>query len=386
MTSASHGRTRLLTAGAAVLVCGLLGGCSSGHGTTSTSSASAQATTAGGAGSTPASAARAFIARYASPPTALNITTPVRTRPPAGKTIVWLQCETPQCSEITASLRSAASAVGWSVDAIDYQSSDPATMIAAMQQALQVKPVAVLLNGAPYALWKGEVPAYQKAGVPLIVGSVGPVPLNKTIIANIVGPPDFELAARIIANWFIADSGGAGHALLYSVPDFPAIAALQSDIQQTVKSDCPQCSVTVLAQTIPQLEAGDVNSGIVSALQKDPAIKYVIMPDYPLTVGLPSALSAAGLSGIKIGGIYAGQADQALIKEGYEAAGTPQEINMSSWMSIDAAIRHLEGLPIPVGDGGLPEELLTKANIGTPSDTYNYPADYQSLFKRLWRV
>jgi ribose transport system substrate-binding protein len=330
--------------------------------------------------------AQAVIQPYLSPPRRLTLTTPVTSRPPAGKTLVWLQCETPQCKEISTALGSAVAAVDWNLRVVDYQSANPATLIAGMQQALQYRPVAVVLNGSPYAVWKGEVPAYAKAGVPLIVGSVGPVPINRTIVANIVGPPDISLAARILADWFIASSAAQGKALLYSVPDFPAIALIQTVFQQAVAQDCSGCSVTLLSQTIPQVASGELNPAVVSALQRSPAIRYVILPDYPLTSGLPEALSAAGIRGIKIAGIYAGRTDQELIRQGQEAAGTPQEINLSSWLTVDAAIRHLEGMPIAPGDGGLPEQLLTQSTVGTPSDTYNYPANYQQLFRHLWRV
>jgi len=330
--------------------------------------------------------AESFLSDYRSAPTQLSIATPVPTKPPAGKTIVYLQCDAVQCKETADALTAAAGAVGWTVKVLDFQSANPATLIAAMTQALQYHPVGVSFQAVPYAVWASEVPAYQQAGVAIVPAYVGETPSNPTIAANIGGPPDIARAAEVIANWFIADSGGKGKALLYSVPDFPALAEYQQAFTSAVSQGCGGCSVTVTTQTVAQVLSGGENAAVIAALQRDPSIGYVVMGDYPLTVGLPSALQAAGLSGKKIAGSYAGQADQELIKEGFESAGTPQPLNIGAWLTVDALIRQVEGAPIAVGDGGLVSQLLTPNTVGTPTDSYNFPLDYQSQFKRLWQV
>jgi hypothetical protein len=51
---------------------------------------------------------------------------------------------------------------------------------------------------------------------------------------------------------------------------------------------------------------------------------------------------------------------------------------------VDIAIRLVLHQPVPAGDGVVPWVLLTKSNIGTPSDSYDRLADYPAQFEKLW--
>jgi hypothetical protein len=53
---------------------------------------------------------------------------------------------------------------------------------------------------------------------------------------------------------------------------------------------------------------------------------------------------------------------------------------------MDMAIRFAMHLPESPGDLQVPWVLLNKSNIGTPSDSYDVPANYPSLFEKLWDV
>ena len=52
----------------------------------------------------------------------------------------------------------------------------------------------------------------------------------------------------------------------------------------------------------------------------------------------------------------------------------------------DMAIRFAMHLAPSSGDNVVPWVLLNKSNIGTPSDSYDVPTDYPSLFEKLWHV
>jgi ribose transport system substrate-binding protein len=363
-----------------VAACGS-NGTSGSSSSDSTQSASGNQT---GATASQVAKAKAYIARYASPPTNVTVTTPVLKHPTPGRTVVYLQCAGPQCAEAGDAMANAAAAVGWQFKRIDFDTTNPATLIAAMKKALQYNPVGVAFQAVPYALWASQVPAYTAAHVALVPSYVGATPSNPIIAANIGGNNVIEANADLIANWFIADSHGTGKALLYSVPDFPALLQVQTDFLAAVKAGCTGCSVQLVNGTPTQVAAGGVNAAIVAALRRDSSLQYMIMSDYPLTVGLPAALKAAGISGIKIGGIYAGAADQTLIKQGQEAAGTPQPENIPGWLTIDAMIRYSEGMSNNDGDDILPLQLLTPSTVGEPTNSYDFPANYQQLFKRLW--
>jgi ribose transport system substrate-binding protein len=145
--------------------------------------------------------------------------------------------------------------------------------------------------------------------------------------------------------------------------------------------------VTDLNATIPQVESGQAVSAIVSALQKDPSIKYVVACDAPFVDGLPAALRAAGLYGkIKIVGGGATSVEEKGLQTGSFTALTSLAQRYTGWLMVDAAVRHTEGMTIAPSDGGEPIQLLTKTSLQTASDSYDYPANYPAEFRALWRL
>jgi hypothetical protein len=64
----------------------------------------------------------------------------------------------------------------------------------------------------------------------------------------------------------------------------------------------------------------------------------------------------------------------------------PRPFILGGWQDMDMAIRAVMHLPPSPGDNVVPWVLLDKANIRTPSDSYDMPADYPSLFEKLWHV
>jgi ribose transport system substrate-binding protein len=368
-----------------VAACGSsrMSGSSGSSGSDSTQSAASKQS---GSTASQVAAAQAYIARFASPPTNIPVTTPVLKPPTPGRTVVYLQCGAPQCVQIGDGEASAAAAVGWNFKRINFDLANAATLVAAMKQALQYDPVAVTVTSVPYALWASEVPAYTAAHVPIVTQYAGDVPSNPTIIANIAGNNNLKVHADLMANWFIADSRGTGKALFYTVPDFPGLVQVQTEFQAVVKANCTACSVQLINGTPTQVASSGVNAAIVAALRRNSSSNYLIMADFPLTTGIPAALKAAGISGVKIAGMYATAADGTLIKQGQEQAGTPSPVNIPSWLAVDAMIRYSEGMPNSDSASQLPLQLLTPSTVGTPTDSYDFPSDYQAQFKKLWKV
>jgi ribose transport system substrate-binding protein len=387
---------RTLTALVAVVaIAGALSSCSSSK---STSTPSTSATTSGGGGGSAVSAevaaAQKIVATAEQLPTTIPLTTPLASAPPRGKTFVFLQCEVSQCADIATGIKAAIAAIGWNLKVIPFQSSNPATLISGLQQALQYNPVAVAFSGLPEVLWQSEIPAYQKAGVVMIPAFMGPLTTPSPVVPYDIGAKEGTvLSAQQLAAWVTADSNGTGRVLSLGVPSFPLLAIFSTTFQQQLSQQCSGCSVVNLSATIPEVDAGQVNSLIVSALQKDPSIKYVAVCDGAFIDGLPSALAAAGLTGkVKIVGIGADVANESnILSGGDEKAFTALATLYSGWLMVDAALRHVEGMPATDSeDGGLPSMLLTeqsmKANNIQPANSFNYPANYPQQFEALWHV
>ncbi|MGC4936124.1 sugar ABC transporter substrate-binding protein [Gordonia sp. DT30] len=329
--------------------------------------------------------AEALVKEYSTPPTGIGVDTPLTSAPAKGKTFVWMQCEAPQCSIITTFMKEAIAAVGWNLKVLNFEAANPATLVSGLKQALQEKPVAVGFVALPYAVWQGVIPDYEKAGVALIPQNVGEVPLSATVPANIGGPDATAKGAEILAQWFIADSKGKGKALLFSTPEIGTSTVYRDAFVKTVEAGCAECEVKDLKLPYADVVAGKASSSIISSLQQDPAIKYVISHNQVSTAGTPEALKAAGLTDVKLAGGSAQKAEEAAVNSGQLAAVTPTSLNFTTWLVVDAALRFSLGMEQPK-DVQINKMLITKASNVTPSDSFDYPADWEEQFKTLWKV
>ena len=376
---------RVSRAAVAVVVGGaLLAACSSSTKAASSSSPTTAAPSGGG-GNSQVAAAEAYVTKAEQVPTSIPLNTPLKTKPPTGKTFVFMQCDIDQCTVEAQALKTVTAALGWNLKTIPYQSANPATLISGMQQALQYNPVGVGLSGIPEAEWSSVVPAYQKANVPIVLAYVGPQQLDNTIIANIGDTTSVTLDAKALANYFIAKSNGTGHILQFQVPDFPILNTFDQAFRSAVSAGCSACSVTPLTGTIAQVTGGGATGAIVSALQRNPSIGWVVTDDGPWVDGLPAAAANAGLHP-KIIGEGADTVNETDIKAGTATAFTGLALNYGQWAMIDAVLRHMEGMPIPANEGTLPIQLLTQHDNFTVSSSFDQPANYATQMKALWHL
>ena len=379
-------RPRIFTALSCAFAMVILSACSSSGGSSSAGSASGGSASAS-ASSPAVKAAQVTAARWEKAPTELGVTTPLKTAPPKGKTFVWLNCELSACAQILVGVRQAASAAGWNLKVVQYQQANPATVLSAFRLALNYHPAAVGLSGLPEAVWSSIIPAYKKAGVPIVAGYVGPLAMNSTVIGNISGPPDGVETGQILANWFVADSGGKGQALNVRTDELPYLKTFSDAFQTDVQKQCSGCKVTNLDMSVADATGGKVNSAIVSDLQRNPSINYVVATEGPFIDGLPAALAAAGLSGkVKIAGENGDVENLTDVKNGTEAAFTGASLHIGGWQYLDVAIRHAEGMTFDPYDGTQPKQLLTKTVQFSPAADYDVPANYPQQFRKLWKL
>jgi ribose transport system substrate-binding protein len=375
---------RPVMVGAMTIAVAVLAGCSSAQSASTGGGTASSGSTASGNASGPGSIS-SVVASYAKPPTTIPITTPLKTSPPKGKTFVFLQCDVAQCTEESTAMKAVTAAIGWNLKVIPYQSENPATIISGLKQALQLNPAAVGLTGIPQIEWQSELPAYEKAGVPIVVGQVGPQVLSKTVIASIGDDLNVQITGKVLADYFIANSGGKGKVLQFQVPDFPILGAFDQAFRADVQASCPGCSVTPLTGTIAEVTSGGATAAIVSALQRNPQDTWLVTDDGPWVDGLPSALAAAHLH-VKIIGEGADVTNETGVREGTMTAFTAVALDYGMWAMMDAVLRHLEGMPNSANEGLLPVQLLVKGESFAVSESYNQPADYAAQMEKLWHV
>jgi ribose transport system substrate-binding protein len=319
-------------------------------------------------------------------PAKVSVSTPLKSAAPTGKTIVYMQCELPQCALEGQGFQAAAHALGWTDKVVNFQTSNVASLTSGMTQALQYKPAAVAVAVEDQSLWSSVIPAYQKAGVTILPFNAGPVTLSATVPADVAGPTDWANAGKLLGDWFVADSGGKGHAVFLDVSAFDVLKEFTDAATAEITRLCPDCKVTTLDDSLAQLSGNEVVPSVVSAVQRDPSVGYVLSADGPFVAGLATSLNSIGRGSVKIAGGDPDITDEQNLLTGKESAWVGQAYQELGWQVMDEELRHLEGMTIPANDGGWPLQLITKANVGTPNNSLQAPTGYQAQFEKLWGV
>jgi ribose transport system substrate-binding protein len=311
--------------------------------------------------------------------------TPLKSKPPSGALIVGIFSTT--ALPIEQGFVAAVKAAGWKEKSMSDDQTNPSSMISDLQAALQFKPFAVIVQGLPYQYWSSVVPAYEAAHVQLIPVDLPSYVPSSVIQTSISGAQDTKATALIIANWFIAASDGRGKALATDFPSIGSLGGLWLDFTDDVKKQCPGCTVKTLSLTATQFVSGTPQA-IVSALQANPSLKYVIDTYGGGLTGLPAALRAANIKGITVGGYSPLPLQLQEMKDGtMPGAWNANGYAVQGWLAVDAALRIKEGMKVQPADGGLPQVLLTPSNVGTvTNNSQELPLNYVQQFEKLWHV
>lgn len=352
------------------------------------SAAAAAGASAAAGGSDQLAAAQAVVDKLLQPPTSVGVTEPLKSKPTGGS-FVYLGCELVLCQINDVNMKEAATAAGLKYSKIAIKAADPATLVAAMQQALAMnpKPLGVAFAGTPEAVWSSQIPAYEKAGVAIVPIGVGETSDSPSLPAGALnGPADIRAQAEGIGNFFITDSGGKGKALLMNVPDVGAFKQFTGDFQSVVSKGCDECVVKTVDISLSQVGTNAVVPAVVAALQRDPSIKYVITVAGSFTLGLQSAAKAAGIKDLQLLGINPDIVNLQGMGAGTDKAFMNIPLKIMAWKAVDVALRKAQDMEVPDGDGPLPLQLLTKDTVGTPEPSIDRPEDYRDQFKKLWLV
>jgi ABC-type sugar transport system substrate-binding protein len=372
-------QSRTATLAVVLSACLVVAACSSSgkSGTPSSSGASTGTATA----SSSVAGAQAVVNQYSAQPASIGVTTPLAGSVPKGKTVVFLSCSLDTCRIIADGAKAAAAAAGLTIKILTFDSSNPASLINVMNQALQYNPIAVAVPGLPEQAWNSEVPKYRAAGVPIIPVQIGSALTNDTIKQQVGA--DGTITGKVLANWFIADSNGHGNAVFINIPGFPTTIELLQSFQSTLASGCSDCKISVTDLTIAQQESGAIASVTVSALKRDPQAKYLLTYGAAFA-GVPALLKAAGITGIKVGVGFNVTSNFDDVQQGNIDANVAGGGPFNGWLFVDAALRAYNHQAVGADYGVNPVQIVTKANLDTVHNQIIAPTDYQQQFLKLW--
>ena len=105
-----------------------------------------------------------------------------------------------------------------------------------------------------------------------------------------------------------------------------------------------------------------------------------------MTIGLPAALKAAGLTGVKIVGQGATPTNIQYLHAGQQPVDVAFPYNEVMWSMVTAAIQHAVGDPITPAVAP-PLWILTPQNApNTSASIFPVVADYQKQYEALWGI
>jgi ABC-type sugar transport system substrate-binding protein len=386
-----HRRIRHLAALAfAVAFATALAACGSSSSSSSTGSASNAADSSqGAAASGGVATAQTKLKQYEATPTKIIQTQSLTSPPPTGKSLVMLGTTDPGNVVIQKGLAQMAKLAHWNYSQISYDPANIGTFNAAIDSALSKHPNYVAEAGLPVTAQ--ALQKVKSAGAKWVITAVCPVTVKPPIIGASNGCLNDAEMGRVLAYYFVSDSGGKGNAIIEHVAAYPVLTAFTDAFQATVKSLCPSCKTQIVNITIPDLSAGKIPSRMVSALKTNPDANYMVFDYGPFAEGINSALNAAGLGGkVKIIGQAADTGAIAALKSGQQAAWTGFDPGYQPYAMFDAMFRDQQGLPINQTEQALqPTQILTKSNINSvniQNGFWSEPADALTQFKALWHM
>lgn len=335
-------------------------------------------------------AARARYEAFAAEPDfGLDVALP--RAPEQGIEVAWLEGNAEAIKALTAGVKEATAALGWKLTTIPYTYGDPQSTSSALSQAVARRVSYVITSGGSEAALGQGLEAAKAAGIPVFDIFGGEEPRGE---ANGIYAAPNNLTTVIdgttaLVDYAIAESEASAKILYVNYPDSPTLAAAAAGVDEHVRTACPDCEITKLNLTGADLGSGAAPGQVVSALQRDRGIAFVLFGFSGVFTGVPEALSAAGLQDRVDLLVFQPGAD-ALdhLKKGSVAVGLPFPQGASAWAAVDAAARL--SLGVALDDASyqhLQVPLWTPDSV--PQDIageYQGVQGYQDGYKELWKV
>jgi ribose transport system substrate-binding protein len=284
----------------------------------------------------------------------------------------------------------AASLLGWKYQHVPIGTEADASQKAFLL-ALQRKPDAVHFSGTPSGQLQAQLTMAQQQGVIAISDSTTDTAQPPVISASLDSTAQVVTWGEMTGAYVVAQSKAPTTIAVFTISAYPILQVYTSSFRDTVMKYCPACHVNVVDQQITDLGTKTPQS-VVSTVQRSPQTKWVIFSFGDLSLGVPAALQAAGLTQqVKVGGETPSPANLQALRNGTEAVWTGFPTSILGWRVVDMLARHFAGDNLaPANSALLPTQLLTPGNIQQAKfdsgGFYVGVADYQAQFKNLWHV
>lgn len=357
-------------------------GASSSGSATSSSSSSTSGSGLSAADQAGLAKAEALVASQSVRPTAITDTTKVTKAIPKGLTIDFIPCGSPECTLEGDIVKQAAATVGWNTVILPNDGSATGDKDA-FTQAVRNKAAAILYTAIPASVFASLLPTIKADGIFIstccVTDAVGP----STGIGYLIdGPSQVGPVGGTQAAWVASNSKDTADSLFVNIPAFAILASQATYYKTGMASYCPTCKVNEINIALANLATAPTT--IVSYLRANPSVKYVVASTDAVTIGLPAAIKAAGLTGIQIVGQGATPTNIQYLHSGEESADVAFPYYEVMYAMVNAAIQDKTGATVAPSVAP-PSWLLTPANAPTTSaQVFPVVTTYKSQYQALW--
>jgi len=244
----------------------------------------------------------------------------------------------------------------------------------------------VIADGFDPTSWMPQFEALTAAHIPIVLVAVTCGAQWASYVKVLAPCTGTKQASQKPADWIIADSDGhPGNTVVFTTAGLPILTAASNAFIAQFKKLCAACTLNV--QTVPLTSiATTLPATVVAYLQANPTTKYVFMTFGDMMIGVPPAVKAAGITGVKFTTASAAPTDVQYVNQGSEASVTAYPLPLTSYVAIDALSRlMLKANMSVVKSWAFPTQLMTKSNVSTfPATGYAPTPGLVSYFKKLW--
>ncbi len=376
-----------LTSALTIAACSSSSSTSTSSGASSSGSGAADGSSGGGSDSAGVAAAKAYETKFLNPPTSVNVSTPLKSKPESGKLLVGLDSGLGSAKVLAQYWAQAAADIGWKYKDL-ISGATPASQQAAMNSAIQLNPAGILTSGIPNATIAAQLALAAKKGIWVNSSADTDSPSGAMFDTSIANPAQLAQWGKMVAAYVIVQSQGKAVVQDFELTAFPILLDFDNAFVAAMKQWCPDCKVTQNAEPASAIGTNTLTSSVTSAVTRNPSTNWLIFDLGDLEIGVDAALKAAGLTGLHIGGLTADTPNIQGLKAGTEDVWTAYSLPIVAYRQVDSMARKFQG--IPTLNAALPTQLITPQNVNSlvtdSAGNYVGVADYRAQFKKLWLV
>jgi len=334
----------------------------------------------GDAATADVAAAQATLAEFAQP-TGFPVTTPLEALP-TGARVAYAQCGTPNCALFGDLMEAPAAALGMELTRVDAgQTADE--VATAFDSIVAGDYDAVIVSSIQPALWSRYLDQLVADEVPII--STGNSGLDPAKVFLNAGDESLNTYGKVLADWVTVEADGPAEVALYVTPELAPTLTMQRAFEERIAEVNPDAEVRVVE--IPVAQFGSTASQIVvDDLLAHPNTEIVAFTLGEMMGGLPSALKAADITGLK--SIHAASTPATLegIAAGEFTAGITTDFGVYIWTLVDAAARAVVGQDVDqaVRDDELVMQVVTAEDL--PEDNSKGWSGYPDFAERFAEI